>query len=380
MKIGILTFHKSVNYGSVMQAWALQELIRSFGHSVEIIDYEPASYKLAYGIYLPGNSLKNIKKNISRIPIAGYKKSQAKFFKDFRDRQLNLSKEEYGIFSGPKELEGRYDLIICGSDQIWNVHAKDSDDFFFLPDVNIRKIAYAISINNTDFTEERCDERMKKAIRDFEFLSFREEAGAERVRDFIGRDREVYTVLDPTLLHDKTDYDKITGSRIIKGDYVFLYKVWNGKDSYKMAQTLGERLGLPVYTLLLVNDARALCRIEKQGVKVLRKETRPEDYLSLIKNASYVMTDSFHGTAFSIIFERPFICVREKRNNGKEKNDERIIGLLKTLGLENRYVALSAMGEFDSNAVIDYEIITSRRRSVARDCAEMLKNAIETGM
>lgn len=376
MKIGILTFHKSINYGSVLQAWALQNLLLSFGYDAEIIDYEPECYEMKYGIYLPSYSLKSFVKNVLRFPIAKYRKHKSRCFADFRAKELRLSKEKYGKASDPEELEGKYDCLICGSDQIWNVHAKDCDDFFFLPNVSAKKIAYAVSINTTDYTEPRCNDEMKRWIQDFSFLSCREKTGAERIKKFINGTHEVMTMLDPTLLHDKADFDSITGPRIIQEEYIFLYKVWAGKESFSMASSVSERLKLPVYTLLLANDVLTLWKIEKQGIKVIRYDTRPEDYLSLIKNASYVMTDSFHGTAFSIIFEKNVICVKEKKQGKDIEADERIMNLLESLEMKERYISVSEIDNVLSDR-LDYERITARRMKAADYCISLLKKTIE---
>ena len=377
MKIGILTYHKSINYGSVLQAWALQNILQSIGCDAEIIDYEPKKYKTHYCVYLPNDNWKRVIRNLLRIPLARYRKAQFESFAYFRKHHLNCSTEKYSYLSDLKKLEEDYDCIICGSDQIWNVLATDCDDAFFLPNINIKKIAYAISVNRTTFKEDRCNADMKRWISSFDFISCREMAGAKRIEDFIEHSKEVHTLPDPTLLHDKKDYEDIVSERIIGENYIFLYKVWNGEDCFDAARRVGINNSMKVYTILNVNDYPTLCRIERYGIKVLKNYTSPEDFLSLIKYASIVITDSFHGTAFSIIFEKQFICVRERLRDGTLKNDERIMGILETFGLEKRYIQLVELDNISYNEMIDYTKVTSKRMNMSNQTMDILK--IELG-
>ena len=376
MKIGILTYHKSINYGSALQAWATLSFLQNEGFDAEIIDYEPESFNSQYQIFNKKITPKNIIKNIFRVPIAGIKRRQIKDFSDFKTDRMTLSKESYSPYSNLKLLEEKYDCIICGSDQIWNVHAKDCDDIYFLPEIQTRKIAFAVSINSTDYTEERCNSKMKEWILDYDLISCREKTGAERIADFIGHKKDVFTLLDPTLLHTKNDYLQICKPDTLPANYIFMYKVWSGKDTYKLVADIGKKLDMPIYTILMLKDILGLCKVEKNGIKVLKKELGPEHFLTYIRNASYVVTDSFHGTAFSIIFEKPFISVREKKPDGCLKNDERITNLLKLLGITERYLSLYELSEFDYTKAINYSIVTEKRIKLANETKKILLNAL----
>ncbi|MBQ3796788.1 MAG: polysaccharide pyruvyl transferase family protein [Butyrivibrio sp.] len=376
MKIGILTYHKSINYGSVLQAWATKDLLERMGHSAEVIDYEPGALKDFYKLYSSGHGVKALARKVVRMPIAKIKKNQQRNFEVFRNRFLNLSSFTLGKNDDFKIIEDSYDWVICGSDQIWNVHAMDSDDIYFLPDVNVKKIALSVSVNNTDFTEPRCNEEMKRWISDFDFLTCREESGAKKIAGFLEGKREVRTFLDPTLMHNKEDFYPLCSGRVIKKPYIFLYKVWSGKDSYKLVSELGKKLNLPVYTMFMHNSMKELCMVESGGVKVIKKDTSPSDYLSLIRYADYVVTDSFHGTAFSLIFEKKFICVREKDTKGRDKNDERILNILHVVGLDDRYIALDSIFTYPISEKIDYSTVTDRRMRIANDNISTLKKVI----
>ena len=122
-KIGILTFHKSINYGSVLQSWALSRVI-SKRFVVEIIDYEPQNYEFLYANYRQWNSWNNIKYNLKRMPLSSALNNQQQLFKKFRDKQLPLSRKKYNYNNGC-DIKEEYKGIVVGSDQVWNIRAKD---------------------------------------------------------------------------------------------------------------------------------------------------------------------------------------------------------------------------------------------------------------
>lgn len=379
MKIGLLTFHRSTNYGSVLQAWAMQNLLLEKGYDIEIIDYIPQSFDKQYGIYQNPSSIRNIVKNILGLPLVKYRRIQMDNFIDFRRKHLLLSNPIYDSNINYTELANNYDCFICGSDQIWNINAKDCDNIYFLPGVKKKKIAYAVSVNTTDFSEPRCNSDLRNWIEDFTYISCREQSGALRISSFIGNCKPVDTMLDPTLLHPKEDYYGICSDRIIPKDYIFLYKVWFGSDSFDIVKALSQNTGLPVYTLLLVKSVIRLVKIESRKIHVIKTNTKPGDYLSLIRYASLVATDSFHGTAFSLIFEKPFYCINERNKDGSYKNDERILGILSQFGLLNKYLTsadIKGNGFHIDNP--DYTQITQIRMQKANICIDKLITAIDS--
>ena len=350
--IGLLTFHKSINYGSVLQAWALTKTI-SKKYSVEVIDYKPNKYDYLYGLYRPWNTMNNIKYNLKR------------------EKQLSLSPIEYNSKNADK-IGNFYDVIVVGSDQVWNLRAKDCDLVFFLPfSFAGRKVSYACSINDTDYTEERCSDELRKQLCSFDFISIREKSGSEKLQNYIFNKKKVYTLLDPTLLCDKEDYKSLVTDRIVKENYVFLYNVWTSEAGIQAAKYISEILHMPVYTIMTASNIKEIKMLEKNGILVEKTKTSPSDFLNFFKYASYVVTESFHGTAFSLIFERPFVCV------SKRTNDERLVNILELVGLKNRYIKLSEISGFDLTKPIDYVRVNEKKRAKARECIEVLYQAIE---
>lgn len=368
-KIGILTFHKSINYGSVLQSWALSRVI-SKRFVVEIIDYEPRNYEFLYANYRQWNSWNNIKYNLKRMPLSSALNNQQQLFKKFRDKQLPLSRKKYNYNNGC-DIKEEYKGIVVGSDQVWNIRAKDCDPIFFLPfNYSGNKVSYACSINDTDYTEKNLPSNLASEICDFDFISIREESGKNKLEQFIAKQKKVYTLLDPTLLCNSSEYDSLLNDRIVDGKYIFLYNVWTSEAGIQAAKFLSEKLNMPVYTIMTASNVKEINLLKKSGILVDTVRTSPSDFLNFFKYASYIVTESFHGTAFSLIFEKPFVCVSNRTN------DERLNNILTLVGLKDRYMKLDELQTYDLKQEIDYEIVTEKKEKRARECIELLYKAI----
>lgn len=368
-KIGILTFHKSINYGSVLQSWALSRVI-SKRFVVEIIDYEPQNYEFLYANYRQWNSWNNIKYNLKRMPLSSALNNQRQLFKKFRDKQLPLSRKKYNYNNGC-DIKEEYKGIVVGSDQVWNIRAKDCDPIFFLPfNYSGNKVSYACSINDTDYTEKNLPSNLASEICDFDFISIREESGKNKLEQFIAKQKKVYTLLDPTLLCNSSEYDSLLNDRIVDGKYIFLYNVWTSEAGIQAAKFLSEKLNMPVYTIMTASNVKEINLLKKSGILVDTVRTSPSDFLNFFKYASYIVTESFHGTAFSLIFEKPFVCVSNRTN------DERLNNILTLVGLKDRYMKLDELQTYDLKQEIDYEIVTEKKEKRARECIELLYKAI----
>lgn len=373
MKIGILTFHKAINYGSVLQTWSLQEFLKSEGHDVEIIDYEPGAWKSIYGTFNKIKGFTNLKRNLKLLPLSYFYIKKSKNFENFRNEYLNLSVNKYYIGSDFSSFSEKYDCIICGSDQIWNIKIADCDPIYFLPNLKIKKkIAYAVSVGNSDFVDIDNSEQLKKWILDFDHITVREQKTIEKLCNFTKINVATYCALDPTLLHTKEVFDKIISKRIVKEDYIFLYNIWNDNDGFRIAKEISKQKGLPVYTVLSVRNLRLAIRIKNNNIKILFIKSSPSHYLSLIKHASFVITDSFHGTAFSVIFEKQFICVNYRKEDYSLKNDVRLNNILGYFNLQNRYMSVEQALKFDTNNNIDYEDVTPSRLRLAKESKDIL--------
>lgn len=333
MKIGIITFHAAFNYGSMLQAWALQSYLQDLGHQVEIVNYRSSNQKKIYYKPFKWNNIYSLRSSLKRLLLypSSIEPLNKKWhlFDDFLHQELHLSKEYHSI-EELKEASFDYDLLICGSDQIWNTNAPDADEAYFGNFVGkkTKKISYAASFGqypgriNTDY--------VKQHLINFNTISVREIQSKELLLNY-GLAADVKVVCDPTFLLDACQYVKLLGNeRIIKDPYIFFYTPVGLPIKYlAIAEQLAEQTGLPVIT------ERAYYPKDIKPFKHIKNhiETGPREFLNLIYNAEYVIGGSFHLQVFSILLKKKFFCI-----NGDK--DSRTNNLLNILGLTERIISL----------------------------------------
>ena len=327
--IGTITFHSSYNHGSVLQAYALQEYItKKYGDyfRYDIINLRTKRqkdyYNKPFGFY-------DIKSIVKKIIYRKFKKqlADARYnYEQFINKYLNITKE----YADKKELESaglKYDYYISGSDQIWNYPILDFDWSYFLEFCkNGKKISYAASMGpNKIDKEEITADRIKADLKEYSNISVREKSSLEMIENLTKRS-DIEVNIDPTLLLDKTDWDRIAKNRLIKDEYILLYDLKNNKKAYYIAEYLSKKYSLPI--VVVKNEYL----IDKGFENIIRRyDAGPLEFLSYVKYAKIVVSSSFHGNVFSIIFKKPFLAVGGK-------NDNRIRDLLKMAGLESRSV------------------------------------------
>lgn len=308
MKIGILTFHYSNNYGGVLQCYALQETIKKMGYDVEVIDYVPSSYdanNIFSGLGLSKNPFKN--KNINILDILRIikikKKNNKKItnrFDHFRVNNMNLSnKVDENLLDS---IIDKYDLIITGSDQVWNPLQRKKREYFldFKDKYNGIRISYA-----ADSTTENVDNedrlRLEKVLNEYNYISVRNEHSRKFVENIINKDPII--VADPTLLHD---FNEISDKNN-KGEYILTYvlgKEINGTHK-KTIEMVKEKYGdIHVYSIVIPNMNFKLYDYADKTYYDLD----PKQWVTMFKNAKFIYTDSFHGVLFSLKFHKPFLA------------------------------------------------------------------------
>lgn len=375
-RIGILTFHKAINYGSVLQAWALQNALKMNEYDSEIIDYEPKELKHLYETSL--KDAKGFKRKLKRLLSLKRNVSlQREKFSRFRKDDMCLSKDMYTYDSDFVEMANKYDVLITGSDQVWNTNIVDCDPIFFLPfPFKGKKIAYACSVNEGQVNERFPAEWLDKWLRQYDFISVREQSGVEKVSSFLDYNKKIYNTLDPTLLLDKEMYSSLIGDRIKNEHYIFLYNMWTKMEGIQVARKISEKLGLPVYTITNQMDMIRIIKYSRNGVKVDLQHTGPKDFLNYIYYSDFVITDSFHGTAFSIIFNKEFLTLNTHINNGQYKNDERLKNILSHEALVERFVKIEDINNFDLNKKIDYKKVNEYREDLRSKSLGLLLEAL----
>lgn len=370
-KTAIITFHNSDNCGSMLQALALQNKLEEYTNTeVSIIDFSNEGQQELYSIYEKPTSIKKIVKNIMFTPVYGKLKKQKEDYRKFTE-YFNLTNEEYHQNSELEELNGKYDYFVCGSDQVWNVKCPDADDAYFLNFAHEGvKIAYAPSLGGANLADVADDpEKYVDLMNDIKYISIREANGKKWLEQMLNR--EVPMILDPTLLLSKDEWLKYElKDRVINGDYIFYYAFHYSKEQNEIVKSISKKLGMPVITMDI--KRWVLKGVFAYGVK-LSPKFGPAAFLNLMNNASMVLTRSFHGVAFSTIFEKKFWMLGKLTNpNG----DDRAASILNQLGLTDRMVSLDEISSgLDLDQKIDYTKVKEKLVSLQKNSIDFIKKA-----
>lgn len=357
MKCGILTFHKTTNYGAVLQAYALMDAINNLKEvDCEIIDYRCEAVEQRYKILRKYETTKDaIKAFLCAIPNTQLKRN----FSVFARKYCNLSAP-----TTSKELLEKtrdYDAIVVGSDQIWNPKLTGGDENYFLPfDIPCKKIAYAASFGSFD-DKEKIQYYFEKDISDFAAVSLRE----MDVVKYLDHSKiyKIQQVLDPTFLLNQEEWKKVfIKEAIVKGKYILVYKMMDAEGLFDFARKLGKEKGLPI--IYLTHSAR-----REAGMKNIFTAS-PEEFLNYLYYAEYVVTSSFHGTALSVNLNKEFYYALDRKNLTANR---RIEALMYLLGLQNRNILCQSNG----NASIDWNAVNAKLDEQRAKSKEFLRKAIE---
>lgn len=349
MKIAIMTQPLGNNYGGIIQAWALQQVLKKMGHEPVTIDRQheqrSAVYKAARLAYRA--AMKAVGQRKTPINFERHLPTLLQHTQGFIDQHLAMSEP----LSNTEALRAhfdrsQYDAVIVGSDQTWRPrYSPNIYNFFldFLQDKPIRRIAYASSfgVDEWEFTGDqtrRCAELAKR----FDAISVREDSGVDLCRKHLGV--EATAVLDPTLLLDKHDYEQLLGPDRLSGSPrgVYTYFLDKAPGKLALAKQASEDLGEPIYS------CQAKYSIGENADDWLTGCTKPDirDWLAGFANARFVLTDSFHGMALSIAFRRPFIAVNNaRRGNARFMSLSRATGYTANLKEQNCDRPISSFAE-----------------------------------
>lgn len=329
MKIDIITLHRVVNYGSVLQTYALQEVFKDKGNEVEIIDYYPERLHImgmTKRIKDKSEKLKNniLWRNLCRIIMFPSYIMRFWVFRKFLKKYINLTPKTYYKAEELYDDIPEADIYCTGSDQVWNSgwNEKIETPFFldFVP-ANKKRFSYAASFGKSSL-EEWEKKQTKEMLSKYSDISMRELSGV-KILEELGL--KGINVLDPTLLLNKKEWMKIASNKYKDKRYVLVYNLNRNKKIDKYVEKLAKEKNLEIFYI-----SYALHEVIKKGK--MKCNVCVEDFLALIANAQYVVTDSFHATAFSINFNTQFMIVFP------EKYSTRVESILKVTGLESRIV------------------------------------------
>lgn len=363
MKIGILTFHRVYNYGAVLQAFSTQKILDDLGIENEIVDLSIPKQRDYTSLYSTKNGVKRFLKTLLLTPYHQKRKVREYKFNEFIS-QMRLSAERYSSERDLNKINDIYDGFLVGSDQVWNVTkiAEASDGYFlcFADDKKL-KVSYASSIGNASYEDLM---NKKNYLSRFDNISCREQGGAKVLSKLIGRDIPV--VLDPTLLVSKNDLLQMIRNYKVR-PYILYYSLDGHdkrKNNLKILEKIASKFGLDIKFITPEWPKHDF------GEDLI--DVGPKDFLTILKNASLVCTNSFHGTVLSIKLNVPFFVLE-----GKEVRDERKRSILMQLGLEGRI--LSSLEEIDKIDSYDmkYDQINNQLVKLQSYSYDYLKNALQ---
>ena len=330
-KIGIITMHKVLNYGSALQAYALQRVIEKMGYDVEIIDYiYPNEYHMQF-VHRPCALRRLISYAIEML--RGFpRKRRIKAFEEFYKENLKLSRTYYS----KEELHNnppKYDVYMTGSDQVWNPKSIHEDPSFMLSFTDSsNKVAFSASIAKCDIPAN-LKELYANELKKYKQIYVREEHGSEIVNNLIGIKPKV--VLDPTLLLESNEWKELAKKSKIKFNkpYILIYVLEYSFNvypyMYDLIKYIQQQKGMELVVL-----GMSIKHAGKLSNKVIMHDASVYDFVKLFTDASLVITDSFHGTAFSLNLNIPFYSVI----NNIEKSDSRIADLLTMVDEKSRII------------------------------------------
>lgn len=329
MKAGILTFHAAHHYGAQLQAYALQQAIGGLGAEAEIVDYVRPDTVEAKALFRKLRSARDLLANLHTLLHHGALKLRAERFEQFVREQMRCSSRRYHDYPSLLADPPVADVFVCGSDQIWNpqiYREQDFDSAFFAAFApKTRRISYAPSFGLPSLPLAH-HAALRALLQDFSALSVREQHGETILAEVCGRD--AVTVLDPTLLLDAAQWRAIARPPQMAGPYLLCYFISDPAPYAATVRDIARRLGLPIVSLC---GARRTVPGTRQRVL----DAGPREFLGLFSQAAHVLTDSFHGTVFSINFGRPFHTFAFAES-GKARVSSRLQSILSILGLTDR--------------------------------------------
>lgn len=373
-KIGIITFHNSYNCGSMLQSYALQKILSYYDLEIEIINFSNKGQKEIYSIFSKEKNFKGIIKNF--IILFYYKKIKQIYnnYEIFKNHNFNLSSKTYSSITELSDVG--YDTIVTGSDQVWNVTIKDGDDAYFLPWVKTaKKVAYSPSFGAKNILEvSKNPEKYKEWLNGFDAISIREKNGQNWIKELCGVEADI--LLDPTLLLEVEDYEKICDNDIFLPDsYIFYYSPGYNKKTNQLVNKISKKYNLPVIAFNSKNFyIKGLNFI--YNFKLPTKED-PSVYLKLIKNSKLVITTSFHGTIFSSIFKKTFWTIK---NGAMFKSDDRVLTLANTLDLEDRIISSDFDDGFNYLLKKDYSEYEKKLKQMQVKSKQFIEKNIVKGI
>lgn len=378
-KIAILTkYYKNYNYGGMLQGYALHRVITEMGKTCDIVSYNasensnpvyPSIIQQSKQYGFSSIVQKICEKCVGkfRFLIGGILSKRESLFDEFMKH--GASAEVY-TDKTLKKLNNEYEMFISGSDQIWNPNAVRSLYLQEFVSDEKQKIAYAASIGRDRFSKLEIDV-LVPAIKQFDFLGVREKTAKDLLSQYI--EKNIQIVIDPTMLLSAKEWEKISAKRLVNENYALFYffsdslRIRNEVKNFCIDRNLKEVFIPYAKQEFNFNDRKG------EGIRLY--DAGPAEFISAIKYADYVFTDSFHGAVFSIIHGKQFF-VFERNKAGHVSMNSRLHDLLDSFDLNNRLIDVEHINDIYTLNPIEYVQVFKRLRKFKKDSLLFLKKAI----
>ena len=363
-KIGILTFHRAFNYGAFLQCYSLKRYLEGNGYSVDVIDYWPNGHASAYNyfnteFFKRQSLIRKIRYLLTFLVSFRRKFVRFEKIKRLQTRYFNLDRNVKFVF-GEQLKSLKYDYILYGSDQIWwksrleNYIGFDTVYWGQYVDSSIKKVSYAASMGIIDLTDadKTC---IDDWLSSFHKISVRENELRNHLREFTNHNIDL--VCDPVFLTRKSDWEECLSSIKLPLRYVLLFNLMHSAEARVVADKVAKDLNCEVV------EISSMVLPWRFG-KDLIQTADPFEFLYAIANAEFVISSSFHGTAFSVIFEKQFYSI------GMQNNSGRVASLLSILGIPERMISQAA--QVNTEDKIDYCIVKSPLQNYIKTSEDFL--------
>lgn len=382
--VGVCTKYFHENYGGMLQAYATVSMIEERGLEYELIQYKrkqtPVSAvrsipRLLNGVLLNDKYEALLKKRgMKKHP--DFSEKDAVRMRAFRNFKETHFKKLSPIFNGYDELckgAERYSAVITGSDQLWSPAGLPTNyyNLMFVPD-NVRKISYASSfgVRQIPWYQKKRTARFLKRI---EFISMREKRGSEIVNELTGR--TVPVILDPVFMFDQEGWEKlIPVKKEIEEPYIFAYFLGSNSEHRKVVKSAAKELRCKVVTLRHMDQ---YVPEDEEFGDYSPYDVAPDRFLNLLRGASYICTDSLHGSCFSIIHKKSFVVFNRYAEGAKNSKNSRIDTLCENLGLQDRRYRKTDSLTDQLKAPIDYDEVEERFTKMKKETDEYLDKAFQ---
>ena len=322
-RVGIMTFLHNDNYGSTLQAWALQKAIAEMGYQAEHIDYKPSQLEKVRNLLSSGNSPKLIIEGLQKKAVKASQqgaRSKSASFGEFYKANMRLSPVCADHAALKKQAE-QYDVLLSGSDQIWSPVWLNLAYFLNFAG-NKPRVAYAPSLGVSQIPNAKKARRMAGLIKQYAAVSVREKEGAQLLESLMGYPPAVMP--DPVCLQPRQAWQALARHPQCDTPYLLCYFIGDDPSYWQQVEQLSQQLNLAVKVIPVTESAYRQPYDLADGLS-------PQEWLGYLDEAAYICTDSFHGTVFSSILQRPFTVLRRYREDDPESKNSRIDNLLREL-------------------------------------------------